>query len=833
MVEGRACSSREAELDFLKHKMLQRRKAETANESYAVRKIMNRSGGDALRTSAPCGVSLHQHANLYPNIGNGSTRKDVFSKSKVAKFDTTDLEWTDKVPECPVYHPSKEEFQNPLVYLQKIAPEASKYGICKIVSPVSASVPAGVVLTKEKAGFNFTTRVQPLRFAEWDSEDKVTFFMSGINYSFRDFEKLANKVYARRYGSVGSLPVSFLEKEFWNEIACGKTDSVEYACDVDGSAFSSSPTDPLGKSRWNLKKIPRMPKSTLRLLETEIPGVTEPMLYIGMLFSIFAWHVEDHYLYSINYHHCGAAKTWYGIPGHAAIDFENVVKDHVYTRDILSLDGEDGAFDVLSGKTTLFPPNILLEHDVPVYKAVQNPGEFVITFPRAYHAGFSHGFNCGEAVNFAMGDWFPMGLIASRRYAFLNKMPLLPHEELLCKEAVLLYARPELDEPEYKCGDLISQTSIKVSFVNLIRFQHRARWWLMKSRTCTSSSSFSHGTILCSLCKRDCYVAYLNCPCCLHPVCLYHDTKSHNWPCGGIPTLAVRENILEMEAAARQFEEEDNILQEFEQKHKNSEDFVLLSRIYSGAENDSYIPYGKISVVSNKEVSGCQSVLTDCSEITRPEISDASVSSLLSLKSVKMLNMTAKAEQDYGNSNLENNTSAMPSKEFLANDSELPQPFNRKRRSERKVVQEVNTRNTINEDEESDSEMLRVKRRSSNKVERKIARDFEFADVDQQGFKRLKKHQLEVRCGSLTSSDRAVHDDRSRHCVFSSTKSKESTVSSSMDKVAVIPPIKLKKMPNEVFGKHGELHRDQRHRHELRENQRHKQQKARVMSVRW
>lgn len=63
----------------------------------------------------------------------------------------------------------------------------------------------------------------------------------------------------------------------------------------------------------------------------------------------------------------------------------------MYTRDILSTDGEDGAFDVLLGKTTLFPPNILLERNVPVYKAVQKPGEFVITFPRAYHAGFSHG----------------------------------------------------------------------------------------------------------------------------------------------------------------------------------------------------------------------------------------------------------------------------------------------------------------------------------------------------------------------------------------------------------------------------------------------------------
>lgn len=57
-------------------------------------------------------------------------------------------------------------------------------GICKIISPLSASVPAGVVLMKEKMGFKFTTRVQPLRLAEWDSDDKVTFFMSGRFVSY-------------------------------------------------------------------------------------------------------------------------------------------------------------------------------------------------------------------------------------------------------------------------------------------------------------------------------------------------------------------------------------------------------------------------------------------------------------------------------------------------------------------------------------------------------------------------------------------------------------------------------------------------------------------------
>lgn len=51
--------------------------------------------------------------------------------------------------------------------------------MCKIISPISASVPAGVVLMKEQAGFKFTTRVQPLRLAEWAMDDMVTFFLSG------------------------------------------------------------------------------------------------------------------------------------------------------------------------------------------------------------------------------------------------------------------------------------------------------------------------------------------------------------------------------------------------------------------------------------------------------------------------------------------------------------------------------------------------------------------------------------------------------------------------------------------------------------------------------
>ena len=36
----------------------------------------------------------------------------------------------------------------------------------------------------------------------------------------------------------------------------------------------------------------------LRHIEDNIPGVMVPWVYMGMLFSSFAWHIEDHMFYS-------------------------------------------------------------------------------------------------------------------------------------------------------------------------------------------------------------------------------------------------------------------------------------------------------------------------------------------------------------------------------------------------------------------------------------------------------------------------------------------------------------------------------------------------------
>ncbi|CAL0331595.1 unnamed protein product [Lupinus luteus] len=804
--QGRVRMSKEVRngLEYLKRKRLQRAKAVTATRT-SIANMMNRSGGDGLRGSASCGIGLHGNA-------------DVFSKRKVDKFDTRDLEWTDKIPECPVYSPTKEEFDDPLVYLQKIAPEASKYGICKIISPLSASVPAGVVLMKEKAGFKFTTRVQPLRLAEWDTEDKVTFFMSGRNYTLRDYEKMANQVFARRYCSAGCLPATYLEKEFWNEIGCGKMETVEYACDVDGSAFSSSPSDQLGSSKWNLKKLSRLPKSILRLLEMSIPGVTEPMLYIGMLFSMFAWHVEDHYLYSINYQHCGASKTWYGIPGHAALEFERVVREHVYTNDILSTDGEDGAFDVLLGKTTLFPPNILMEHEVPVYKAVQKPGEFIITFPRAYHAGFSHGFNCGEAVNFAIGDWFPLGDIASRRYAHLNRVPLLPHEELLCKEAMLLYSFLEVEESDFPSPDLLSRKCIKIAFVNLMRFQHCARWLLMKSRAYISVSSHSHGTILCTLCKRDCYIAFVDCDCHMHPVCLHHDIESLELTCGSKYTLYIREDIMDMEAAAKMFEQEDGALNEI-QSDQNLCSYPL-SSMFQRAEANGYTPYCELKLDSviefytnpdqSASIEECgtqsQSAFGHCSENLKPEVEPLESSSFTPKHQTEGHANSAFSTVDFkefGDRIPNSACESLPSSAQY-HESLCKQPGN---------LHRFDTKPTVSDEhDDSDSEMFRVKRPSSLTVERRSAKDsMSSKRTKQQGLKRLKKVLPEGRSRLPSDSSRT---NESKNKYSHPVNRKVGGEISSMDKFASgngIPiSTRSKKLGNEEISRQGDHPRKER-----------------------
>jgi hypothetical protein len=66
----------------------------------------------------------------------------------------------------------------------------------------------------------------------------------------------------------------------------------------------------------------------------DIAGVVTPMLYVAMLYSWFAWHVEDHELHSLNYLHFGQPKTWYGVPRDAMLAFEDAIREHGYADDV-------------------------------------------------------------------------------------------------------------------------------------------------------------------------------------------------------------------------------------------------------------------------------------------------------------------------------------------------------------------------------------------------------------------------------------------------------------------------------------------------------------------
>lgn len=96
-------------------------------------------------------------------------------------------------------------------------------------------------------------------------------------------------------------------------------------------------------------------------------------------------------------------------------------------------------------QVTQLSPSVLKSEGVPVYRAIQNPGEFILTFPRAYHSGFNCGFNCAEAVNVAPVDWLPHGQCAVELYREQHRKTSLSHDKLLLgvvREAVKEHLQP-------------------------------------------------------------------------------------------------------------------------------------------------------------------------------------------------------------------------------------------------------------------------------------------------------------------------------------------------------------------------------------------------------
>lgn len=99
---------------------------------------------------------------------------------------------------------------------------------------------------------------------------------------------------------------SELSSAFWRivEHPTGPV-SVDYGSDLDtellGSGFPK--TGPYADMLFNCNKLAMAKGSVMNWLDDAmlISGVTIPWLYVGMVFSTFCWHVEDQWMFSINY----------------------------------------------------------------------------------------------------------------------------------------------------------------------------------------------------------------------------------------------------------------------------------------------------------------------------------------------------------------------------------------------------------------------------------------------------------------------------------------------------------------------------------------------------
>ncbi|KAL5994142.1 Lysine-specific demethylase elf6 [Asimina triloba] len=137
--------------------------------------------------------------------------------------------------------------------------------------------------------------------------------------------------------------------------------SRQKSCNSNSNDREGTAGRKISNSPWNLQVIARSRGSLTRFMPDDIPGVTSPMVYIGMLFSWFAWHVEDHELHSLNFLHSGAPKTWYAVPGDYAFALEEVIRMKGYGGHLDRL----GALTLLGEKTSLLSPEIVLESGIP------------------------------------------------------------------------------------------------------------------------------------------------------------------------------------------------------------------------------------------------------------------------------------------------------------------------------------------------------------------------------------------------------------------------------------------------------------------------------------
>ncbi|KAL7693703.1 putative JmjC domain, JmjN domain, Zinc finger, C5HC2-type [Plasmopara halstedii] len=396
-------------------------------------------------TSRRSGRYKKRRVTTYSDVDSDSRENRKMLKLALAKsVMETKMVQMMPLPQAAVFYPTMEQFTDPIKYIASIERDASRTGICKIIPPLGWNPPFAINFEDDR--LHFGTRKQKIHKLQEGHA-----YGDGRTHTFRSFRANATAFKDHWFKSRGLDPNKItsieIEQEYWRVIQTGQPKiEVEYANDLDiaqvGSGFLRSTKRFASQSSkgketidfknqeyyrntgWNLNNLPDAYGSLLRHLGAAINGINVPWLYCGMLFASFCWHVEDNFMSSINYQHLGASKRWYGIPSSDADKFEAVMRAQLPERFRANP-------DLLLHLTTMVPPTVLKDRGVKVYTIVQQPGEIIVTFPKAYHSGFSEGFNCNEAVNFALPNWIDHGRECVEMYRKYGRLSIFSHDRFV------------------------------------------------------------------------------------------------------------------------------------------------------------------------------------------------------------------------------------------------------------------------------------------------------------------------------------------------------------------------------------------------------------------
>ncbi|KPI96745.1 Protein Jumonji [Papilio xuthus] len=231
-----------------------------------------------------------------------------------------------------------------------------------------------------------------------EAEDCIS---NGRQMNLLTFKKVASKCKEMYIPNSNQNTQIEIEQTYWKMVLLAQDHICVNNASIDtgeeGYGFTKDQRDSYGKHPWNLKVLSQNSGNVLRFLGPVL-GVTVPTLHLGMVFSTSCWHRDPHGLPWIEYMHTGPGKIWYGIPDEQSDNFRRAVEQLCPTSC-------QNKSIWLPSDITMIPPDLLLLNNVSISRAVQEPGQFILVFPKAYSCSIATGYTVSESVYFATNSW--------------------------------------------------------------------------------------------------------------------------------------------------------------------------------------------------------------------------------------------------------------------------------------------------------------------------------------------------------------------------------------------------------------------------------------------